>query len=287
MGMINAFTVDVEDWYQGLTSTSRQIEKWPAFEDRVVQNTLRLLDLFQAADVKGTFFVLGYVAEQFPDLIREIAHQGHEIGLHGYFHLRATQLTPQQFQEDLLRGKVAVQKACGVTPRGFRAPMFSISDRNLWALDILAKSGFLYDSSVYPIRNSWYGYPSAPRHPYKPLPESDFIEIPLSTVVWMGLKLPVAGGFYLRVMPYGLFKQALQRINQEGLAANIYLHPWDIDPDQPVPNPTLRERFTHYVNLRTTEKKILQMFKDFSFKPLMDLLNKPGFVKEGGGNGRV
>jgi polysaccharide deacetylase family protein (PEP-CTERM system associated) len=282
----NAFTVDMEDWYQGLTSTSKRIGDWPHYEDRVEENTHLLLSLLQKADTKATFFVLGYVADQFPELIQEIAASGHEIGLHGYYHRQVHKLTSEQFRQDLRRGKTALFKACGVIPLGYRAPMFSINHKNLWAYEILEDEGFIYDSSVYPTLNAWYGHPTASRKPYRPMKNLTLVEIPLSTVKLLGIKLPISGGFYLRVLPYSVLKNAIRSINREGFAANIYLHPWDLDPEQPIPNPTLRERFTHYYNLKTTENKVRQLLKEFDFSPLIDLLNSPTFVEEGGGNAR-
>jgi len=284
--MINAFTVDLEDWYQGLTSTSTQITRWPEFEDRVVESTHRLLNLFKNANVSATFFVLGYVAEQHPALIREIAELGHEIALHGYYHYRVSTLTPEEFRKDLQRGKAAVQQACGITPRGYRAPMFSINQDNLWALEVLDQEGFIYDSSVFPTRNMLYGYPSAPRTPYRPLKDSQLLELPLSTVKILGVKLPVAGGFYLRSLPYEIFRSAVGRINREGLPAVIYIHPWDLDESQPYPNPTLRERFTHYYNLKTTERKVANLLQDFKFVRLIDIVARPelAYVRSTNGN---
>ena len=278
--MINAFTVDLEDWYQGLTSTSTQVEKWHSHEDRVVESSDRLLTLLDNAGVKATFFVLGYLADQHPQLIRRIAETGHEIALHGYLHYRVNTLSPQEFKQDILKGKQAVERASGVTPVGYRAPMFSINKKSLWAFDILEEEGFHYDSSVFPTINMLYGYPSAPRKPYLPLNGKSLIEIPLSTVKLLGLNFPIAGGFYLRSLPYPLFSAGLRRVNQQGLSAVIYIHPWDLDENQPLPNPTPRERFTHYYNLKSTEEKIKKLLNDFKFAPLKDLIQRPDFVSK-------
>jgi polysaccharide deacetylase family protein (PEP-CTERM system associated) len=224
--------------------------------------------------VQATFFVLGYVADKFPDLIRRVAEGGHEIGLHGYYHFRVDQSTSARFEEDLLRGKAVVEQACGAVLRGFRAPMWSINGKSLWALEILAREGFVYDASVFPTRNMLYGYPSAPRAPYYPLPEEELIEIPMSTVKLCGLKLPISGGFYLRLLPYGVLKWGLRRINREGLPGIVYLHPWDLDPGQPLINPTPRERITHYYNLSTTERKLKRLLMDFSFAPMIEIIQK-------------
>lgn len=271
--MLNALTIDLEDWYQGLTSTGRQVDRWPSYEDRVVESTHRLLDILAEADVKATFFVLGYVADQFPELIRQVADAGHEIGLHGHYHRPVYRLTPDEFRADVVQGREAVEKASRRRVIGYRAPMFSINRSALWALEMLREMGFRYDSSVFPTRNMLYGFPNAPRFPYRPVEDETFTEFPLSTVRVLGINWPVAGGFYLRLLPYSVLRWGLQRINQEGKPAIIYLHPWDLDAHQPRPNPTLRERFTHYYNLRRTEAKLTTLLRDFQFGPLVNLLN--------------
>jgi polysaccharide deacetylase family protein (PEP-CTERM system associated) len=271
--VVNALTIDLEDWYQGLTSTGKQFEHWPNYEDRVVESTQKLLDILARARVKATFFVLGYVADQFPELIRHVAEAGHEIGLHSYQHQQVFRLTPDQFRADVTQGRAAVEQASGKRVFGYRAPMFSINRSAVWALELLCEMGFRYDSSVFPTRNMLYGYPDAPRFPYHPLDNGSFVEFPLSTVRYLGMNWPVAGGFYLRLLPYQLFKRGLQRLNREGKPAIIYLHPWDVDPGQPYPNPTLRERFTHYYNLKSTEGKLAKLLRDFRFGRLVDLLD--------------
>lgn len=270
--MQNALTVDLEDWYQGLTSTGRQVERWPGYESRVDASTQRLLHLLDVAKVKATFFVLGYVAAHDPELVRRVAGAGHEIALHGYHHRRVVDLTPDQFRADVLRGRDAVEAACGQAVAGYRAPMFSIGRKTPWALEILRELGFRYDSSVFPTRNMLYGFPGAPRFPYRPFAGSDFVVFPLSTVRVMGVSWPVAGGFYLRLLPYPLFRQGVQRINCAGHPAIVYVHPWELDPGQPRPRPTLRERFTHYYHLSRTAAKLSALLSDFSFVPLRTLL---------------
>ncbi len=278
--MRNALTIDLEDWYQGLTSTSQQVRRWPELEDRVVDSTERLLAILERAAVKATFFVLGYVAEQHPDLVRRVAEGGHEIALHGYHHYRVSRQAPDDFRAEIQRGRRAVAAASGREVLGYRAPMFSINRSALWALDILRQEGFRYDSSVFPTRNMLYGYPDAPRFPYHPL-DDGFVEFPLSTVRVLGVNLPVAGGFYLRVMPYRLFRWGLHQIEREGMPAVLYLHPWELDPDHPRPAPTLRERFTHYYNLKSTGKRLSALLRDFEFGPLAELLHN-GISANGG-----
>lgn len=270
--MLNALTIDLEDWYQGLTSTARQVERWPDFEDRVAQSTERLLAILSRASVKATFFVLGFVADEFPGLVQRVAEAGHEIALHGYHHRQVSQLTPEQFRDDILRGCDAVEQACGQRPMGYRAPMFSITRTTLWALTTLRDLGFGYDSSLFPTRNMLYGFPGAPRFPYYPFEGSSFAEFPLSTLRLAGTNWPVAGGFYFRVIPYPLFRWALRRLNHQGHPAIFYLHPWELDPGQPRPHPSPRERLTHYSNLGRTEGKLIALLRDFRFGPLIDQL---------------
>jgi polysaccharide deacetylase family protein (PEP-CTERM system associated) len=277
--LLNALTIDLEDWYQGLTSTSQRVDRWPDYQDRVVENTHRLLDILAQAGVQATFFVLGYVANKFPELIRQVADAGHEIGLHSYYHRQVRHLTPGQFYADVVQGCRVVEEASGRRVIGYRAPMFSIDRSALWALKVLRDLGFRYDSSVFPTRNMLYGFPDAPRRPYHPFGNGTFVEFPLSTVRFLGINWPVAGGFYLRLLPYPIFKWGLQKINREGSPAIIYLHPWDLDADQPYPNPTPRERFTHYANLRQTEAKLTALLRDFRFGPLVDLLNDTAPLK--------
>lgn len=270
--MQNALTIDLEDWYHGLTSTGRQPAQWSNYEPRVVANTQRLLALLAAAGVHATFFVLGHVAERFPALIRQVAEQGHEVGLHGYSHQHVGRLTAAQFRDDVERGWEAVQAASKARPRGFRAPMFSINGNTVWALGLLRELGFDYDSSVFPTRNPLYGYPQAPRFPYHPFAGDSFVEFPLAVTRFMGLKWPVAGGFYLRLLPYHLLKWGVQRINREGYPAVIYLHPWDLDCEQPRLYRTPRERFTHYHNRRSSEQKLRALLHDFQLGSLQELL---------------
>lgn len=289
--MLNGLSVDLEDWYQGLTSTSQRVDRWPEFEDRVVDSTDRLLSLLAQARVHATFFVLGYVAGEFPDLVRRVAEAGHEIALHGYYHRQVYRLTPDAFREDVLRGREVVEAASGQRPIGYRAPMFSINRSALWALEVLRDLGFHYDSSVFPTRNMLYGYPDAPRFAYQPLPENGtgrrFVEFPLSTVRLLGVNWPLAGGFYLRTLPYPLFAAGLRRLNRQGHPAIIYFHPWEMDPGHPRPNPTLRERFTHYHNLDRMETKLARLFEEFDFAPLSTLLQEqqtePGVPPVGAG----
>ncbi|HLC40288.1 MAG TPA: XrtA system polysaccharide deacetylase, partial [Methylomirabilota bacterium] len=233
--MINALSFDVEDYFHAHAfSGIVRFEEWPSLEERVVTNTRRLLDLLDKCQVSATFFTLGWVAERHPSLIREIARRGHEVGCHGYAHRLVYAMTPAEFRTDTARAKAAIEDAIGAPILGYRAPTFSITRESLWALEILYREGFRYDSSIFPIVHDRYGIPNAPRFPHKiALPDGrEIVEFPLSTSSVAGQRIPVAGGGYLRLIPYRLLRAALRRINvREGGPVIIYLHPWELDPE--------------------------------------------------------
>jgi len=269
----NAFTVDLEDWYHGLTSTNRRPEMWSQCESRVVQNTGRLLGLLAEHNVKATFFVLGKVAEQYPDLIRSIAAQGHEIGVHGYAHRNIRRLDPPRFAAELEEALTLLQPLTPHPIIGHRAPYFSIDRSNLWALDVLAERGFVYDASVFPARNGLYGYPGAPRCPYRVSAGAhSLIEFPAATIRLAGLTIPMAGGFGARMTPGALLRWTIRRLNKEGVPAVTYVHPWELDTAQHYNQVTLRERVTHYWGRSTTQQKLSRLFASFEFGPLRDLI---------------
>lgn len=270
--MLNALTIDLEDWYQGLTSTSPKIDMWPGYENRIAANTERLLGILSQAGVKVTFFVLGYVADHLPGLVRRVADEGHEIALHSYHHGRVHQLTPAQFREDVTRGREAVQKAGGKPVEGYRAPMFSINGSSKWALEELSGMGFRYDSSIFPIRNRYYGIPGASRFPYHPFEDNSFIEFPLSTVRFLNITWPIAGGFYGRALPYTLLRAGIRNLNDQGQPAILYFHPWEFDVQQNYKQVTFRESITHYYGRSGLEDKFVRLLQDFKFGPLTDLL---------------
>jgi len=273
MRLTNAFTVDLEDWFQGLTSTNPLVLAWPSFESRVVSTTVSLLDLLESCQTRATFFVLGCVAERYPSLIEQVCARGHEIGVHGYSHRSVNGLTRDEFARELDRSIEAVYRITGAAPLGHRAPYFSINASTLWALDVIRERGFRYDSSFFPTRNMLYGYLEAPRAPHRVGRDGALVEFPVSTVRFARHNIPVAGGFYLRAWPYRFVKWAIQRLRREGLPAIMYMHPWELDLGQPRPKVTIRERITHYYGRRTLQSKLERLFTDFSFGPLSDLLD--------------
>jgi polysaccharide deacetylase family protein (PEP-CTERM system associated) len=264
--IVNAMSVDVEEYFQvGAFEDSIKRENWAQHESRVVYNTGLVLDLFAAKGVKSTFFTLGWVAERQPALIRRIVAEGHELASHGYEHDRVHTLTQAQFAADLIKTKKILEDIGGVEVVGYRAPSFSIGERNRWALDTLAQQGYLYSSSVYPIAHDHYGWPSAPRRAFKPVADSPLIEIPVTTVRAMGKVWPCGGGGFFRLLPYSLSRWTIAQVNaQEKQSAIFYFHPWEVDADQPVQrNAPLKSRMRHYVNLDKMLGKISHVLDDF------------------------
>jgi polysaccharide deacetylase family protein (PEP-CTERM system associated) len=272
---LNAMTVDVEDYFHvsvfdGVVPRAQ----WATLESRVERNTDRLLQIFADADVQATFFVLGWVAERHPALVRRIAAQGHEVASHGFAHRLVYDLTPSTFREDIRRSKGALQDAAGIAVQGYRAPSYSVTPRSLWALDVLIEEGFRYDSSIFPIHHDRYGIPVSSRHPYRlDRPAGSIIEAPGSTVRWSVFNFPVAGGGYFRILPYAWTRWGIARLNHtEQRSAIFYLHPWEIDPDQPRLAAGLLSRFRHYRNLGETEARLKQLLADFDFGPMQAVL---------------
>ncbi len=261
----NALTVDVEEHFQ-VAAFERTIarEDWAHAESRVEYSTGRVLDLFAARGVRATFFVLGWVAEKHPQLVRRIVADGHELASHGYDHTRVHQFTAEQFRADVTRTKAILEDLGGVAVRGYRAPSYSINGRNLWALDVLQETGHVYSSSIYPIRHDLYGMPEAPRFPFRFRPDG-ILEIPVTTVSIAGRNLPCGGGGYFRLLPYGAFRWALRRVNREDRQAGLfYFHPWEVDPGQPrVSGAPLKSRFRHYLNLDAMHGRLERLLGDF------------------------
>jgi polysaccharide deacetylase family protein (PEP-CTERM system associated) len=275
--IVNAMTVDVEEHFQ-VSAFDRVIPRaaWESFDSRVERNTHRLLDLFDEFGVRATFFVLGWVARNRPALAREIDKRGHEVASHGYGHCLVYQQSATEFGADVRRAKDVLEDAVGRPVVGYRAPSYSITPRSLWALDVLAQAGYEYDSSIFPIRHDRYGFPGAPRFLYRVSGRPrTIVEIPPSTVQVGGVTLPAAGGGYFRLLPYGWTRWSLSRINaQEGRPAVFYLHPWEIDPDQPRIRAGLIGRLRHYTNLHRTEARLRRLLGEFRFGPICRLISE-------------
>lgn len=275
--MKNILTIDLEDWYQGIEIMPCE---WHKYEDRLEHSVRPLLEMLDDKKTKATFFVLGYVAQRFPWLVKEIAERGHEIGTHGYGHEFVYTLTPAEFASDLARSIGCLEQTIGKPIRTYRAPYFSITEESLWAMDILVENGIEYDSSIFPIRNYRYGIPGAPRYLHGVKTRSGpLLEIPISTIKAFNGRLSLTGGFYLRFFPYPLIKRAIKGINGEGQPAVVYLHPWELDPDHPRLSLPLRVKLTHYHNLTSTKKKLRALLQDFEFAPVIDVVEKRNDIK--------
>jgi polysaccharide deacetylase family protein (PEP-CTERM system associated) len=275
--ILNAISVDVEDYFHvsvfdGLVPRST----WGDMESRVCCNTERLLDIFDEYQVRATFFILGWVAERHRDLVRTIVQRGHEVASHGYAHRLVYDQTPTTFREDVRRAKGVIEDAGGFAVGGFRAPSYSITPRSLWALDVLIEEGHLYDASIFPIRHDRYGIPVSPRQPYRiERHNGAILEVPASTLRIGPLNLPIAGGGYFRILPYAWTRWGVTRLNQlERQPAIFYLHPWEIDPDQPRLAAGWLGRFRHYRNLDKTEDRLRRLLKEFSFGPVRTVLGE-------------
>jgi polysaccharide deacetylase family protein (PEP-CTERM system associated) len=273
--IVNLLTVDVEDYFHvsalaGVVPRAR----WDDFEGRVEAATSRLLDVFAGADAHATFFVLGWVAKRHPDLLRRIASAGHELASHSYSHRLVYEMTPDEFRHDLRRARATIEDAAGLPVQGFRAPSFSITRRSTWALDVLVQEGYCYDASIFPIRNDRYGIPSAPRHIHIITRNSGtIVEVPSSTVRFAGINVPVGGGGYLRILPYGWTRFGLKRLNNvERKPAMVYVHPWELDVEQPRLQAPLLGRFRHYYNLAQTEPRIRRLLSEFRFDSIRTVL---------------
>ena len=264
---VHVMTVDVEDYFHvsafaGVVSR----DEWPALESRVVANTDRLLDLFAEHGVRATFFVLGWVAERHAGLIRRIARDGHELASHSYWHRLVYELTPEEFRDDLRRARDVIESAAGVRVRGFRAPSYSIVERSLWALDVLAEEGYAYDASIFPIRHDVYGIPDAPRGAHLiDRAAGRLLEVPGAAARLAGAPIPIGGG-YFRLLPYLATRWAITRYAAtERQPAVFYLHPWEIDADQPRLRAPLKSRLRHYNHLAQAESRLRRLLRDFAW----------------------
>lgn len=258
----NALSVDIEDWFQvGAFETVISRDDWSTLEHRVERNTDAVLELFAGGGVKATFFTLGWVAERYPALMRRIADAGHEVANHGWDHGRVFNMTPDAFRDDIRRARAALEDASGQRVTGYRAPSFSIDKRTPWAHAILAEEGYAYSSSVAPIGHDHYGWADAPRSAFRPLPDADLIELPVTTASMFGRKVVTGGGFF-RLLPGAIFYRAIDGLNRAAQPAVFYFHPWDMDPGQPrVRNAPLRSKLRHYSRLGAMAGKMRTLIR--------------------------
>jgi polysaccharide deacetylase family protein (PEP-CTERM system associated) len=278
VGFVNAMTVDVEDYFhvQAFASVVKR-SSWEGYPSRVEQNTLHLLEMFACRRVRATFFVLGWVAERFPALVQAIRKAGHRVGCHGYAHRVIYEGDEADFRNDVRRARQTIEDITGMSVTSFRAPSYSITAKTLWAFEVLGEEGFEYDSSVFPVRHDNYGIPDAPRFPYTKRLRCgrEISEFPPSTLRILGNNIPVAGGGYLRLFPYKLTAWAINYLNKtERQPAMVYLHPWEIDPDQPRISASWLSRFRQYNNLDSTETKCQKLLDDFSWAPMEEVLSQ-------------
>jgi polysaccharide deacetylase family protein (PEP-CTERM system associated) len=263
--VMNAMSVDVEDFFQ-VQAFAGQIDRkdWDSFPCRVERNVDLILALFSRHKVAATFFVLGWVAERYPSLVRRIIAEGHELASHGCNHYRVTEQSPSEFRADVRRAKALLQDIGGQPIKGYRAPSFSIGTSTVWALDVLAEEGYSYSSSIYPIAHDLYGMPDAPRFSYRPRGDQ-FVEIPMTTLRAFGRNFPCSGGGYFRLFPYVVSRWAMRQVNRsEGRSCVFYFHPWEVDPEQPRPSGApLKSRVRHYINLGRMEARLGRLLSDF------------------------
>jgi polysaccharide deacetylase family protein (PEP-CTERM system associated) len=279
---VNAFSIDVEDYFQvAALSSVISRDSWSTREYRVEGNTERILDLLAATRVRGTFFVLGWVAERSPGLLRRIAQAGHEIACHGYSHQLIYEQSPDQFRQETTRAKRHLEDVLGEPVLGYRAASFSITRESLWALETLIDLGFEYDSSIFPIRHDRYGIPGASFEigPVAAPSGRTLVEFPMSAATFFGVQVPVSGGGYFRILPYWVTRAGLRQINETaGRPFTFYLHPWEVDPGQPRVKVGLFSRFRHYTNLHRCEARLKRVLADFSFTTMRDVLIGRGLL---------
>ena len=265
--IVNGLSVDVEDWFQvGAFENTISRADWDGLELRVGDNVARILDLFDEAGVKATFFTLGWVAERNRAAMQSIVNRGHELASHGYDHTRVFTLTRNQFSADIAKARAILEDASGKAVTGYRAPSFSIDARNPWAHEVLAEHGYAYSSSVAPVVHDHYGWREAPRFAFDPLPGSDLVEIPVTTALLGKRRLAAGGGGFFRVLPYSFTRWAIRQVNSDHRPAVFYFHPWEVDPDQPrVSNASVRSRLRHYTNLSRMAGKLSDLLGDFAW----------------------
>ena len=276
--LCNAFTVDVEDYFQ-VSAFERNVDRqrWPEFESRVEANTMRIADLLDAANIRTTFFVLGWVGDRYPKLVRELHARGHEIGSHSYWHRLIYSQKPDEFRDDVKRSRDVLQDAIGTAVTSYRAPSFSITEKSLWALEVLAEEGFRIDSSIFPVYHDRYGIANAPREIHvKETSAGPLTEFPPSVARLGNVNLPVSGGGYFRLYPFALTRFCLSRINRRAQHPFMfYIHPWEVDPAQPrLPVASRMAKIRHYINLATTERKLIALLHQFSFGRIDEVVAK-------------
>lgn len=275
-------SVDVEDYFH-VAALSEAISRddWDSMNARVDANTRRLLDLFDRSRTRATFFVLGWVAERYPALVREISERGHEVACHGFSHKLVYQQSPAEFREETRRSKAILEDLTAQSVQGYRAASYSITPQSQWALDILCEEGFVYDSSIFPVRHDLYGMPGAERFPHMLRAPSgaEIVEFPPSTARLFGQNVPAAGGGYFRLYPYALSRWLMRRVNEtEKQPTVFYLHPWEVDPDQPQVDVGWRSRFRHYNNLGKCEARLGRLLGDFRFGTVKSVLESRGLI---------
>jgi polysaccharide deacetylase family protein (PEP-CTERM system associated) len=262
-------TVDVEEWFTGVADRPGELDRFPS---RLDIGMGRLLDLFERTGTRATFFFLGCLAERYPRWVGEVARRGHEVGVHGHHHIPLWHLAPPEVRADVARAHRAVLEAGAPAVTGYRAPLFSIDRRTTWAYDVLEEAGFEYSSSVFPIHNPRYGFPGAPRFPFRPTASGRFVEFPLSTIGRGRVALPFCGGFYLRALPMPVVTGAFLRLAAEGRPAVCYVHPWELDPEQPALPVGPLARLRHGIGLSSLERRLEELLRRFSFAPMREVL---------------
>lgn len=274
--IVNGLSVDVEDWFQvGAFENTISRADWDGLELRVGDNVARILDLFDEAGVKATFFTLGWVAERNRAAMQSIVNRGHELASHGYDHTRVFTLTRNQFSADIAKARAILEDVSGKAVTGYRAPSFSIDARNPWAHEVLAEHGYAYSSSVAPVVHDHYGWREAPRFAFDPVPGSDLVEIPVTTALLGKRRLAAGGGGFFRVLPYSFTRWAIRQVNSDHRPAVFYFHPWEVDPDQPrVSSASVRSRLRHYTNLSRMAGKLSDLLGDFAWGRMDELAAK-------------
>ncbi len=274
--MLNAFTVDIEDWFHvcGINNRDINFENWDKCEDRVVKNTLKILDILDRYNVKATFFFLGWVAEKHPELVVKAKEGGHEIATHGYAHKLIYEQSQEEFAKDLEKSISIIENITKEKIKGYRGPGFSITEQSLWALKVVAEHGLKYDSTIFPAKRGHGGLRSAQQYPYLIEFERNIKlwEFPISTVKILGKNVPFSGGGYLRLLPYWFIREAIKKINRSGKPAIIYMHPREMDMEQPRIRLPIDRKFKYYINLSSMEGKIKALISDFQFMPVDKIL---------------